>query len=100
MNPSAKTCMMADIAVKSLASRLTRREALCLVGGGVYLGQPLAGGVAGDELYLREEGAELAHRPLDIVRQRLDGLPGDVRGGRPLALDGFLVETAGVLRPH
>src|SRR3990170_977262 len=88
-----------DVQVARLVHDLREQEELRLVVGGVDPGQPLAWGVAGDELDLREEGAELAHRPLYIVRQRLDGLPGDVRGGRPLALDRLLVEKAGVLRP-
>ena len=80
-----------------LVHDLREQEQLDFVVLAVDLRQPLAGRVAGDELDLGEEGAELAHRPLDVVRQRLKLVPRDVRGRRPLALDSLFVEEAGVL---
>ena len=61
--------------------------------------QPLAGRVASDELDLCKEGADLADRFLYDVRKRLHRLPGDVRRGAPLALDGLLVDQRGVIGP-
>ena len=44
--------------------------------------------------------AELAHCRLDIVGEGLDGVPGDVGGGRPAALDRLFVEVGGVVCPE
>ena len=55
------------------------------------LGNPLAGDIAGDEFDLGDKGRELAFSALDLVRQGLNRLPGNVRGGRPLPCDSLFV---------
>ena len=55
--------------------------------------------VAGHELHLRKEGVHGALRLLDVVRQGLDGVPRNVRGGTPLPLQGLLVQERRVIEP-
>ena len=47
-----------------------------------------------------EFGADLADRVLDVIRERLDGVPRHVRGRRPPALDRLLVEIRGAVCPE
>ncbi len=66
---------------------------------GAHERHPLAGHVASDEFDFGEHGAELAHGPLHLVGESLEGLPGDVPSGGPLPLGGFFVEHDAVFRP-
>src|SRR6266542_386790 len=66
----------------------------------VYLRQPLTGRVPSDELNFSEERAKLAHGAFNVVRQRLDFVPGDVRRGRPLALNSLFVEETRIVGVH
>jgi hypothetical protein len=63
-----------------LVHDLAEEEEFHLMVLAVDAAEPLGRGVAGDELDLGEEGAELGHGPLHVVRQGLDLLPRDIRG--------------------
>ena len=56
--------------------------------------------IARDELHLRQERAERAHRPLNVRRQLLNRVPRNVPRRRPLPLQRLLVEQHRALRPH
>ena len=68
--------------------------------GVVHPVQPLADGVDFGGGVLPQFGAELAPGQFHILRLGGQRIPGDVLHGVPAALDGFLVEGGGVVRPQ
>ena len=89
-----------DVQVACLIHHLGDEVHARLVVVRCHLGDPLARHVARDELDLRDEGRELAFRPLDVIGQGLNRVPGDVSGGGPLARDRFFVQLGAIAQPH
>ena len=88
------------IEVARLIHNLRQQEHARLEVVGAGRCHPARGDVRCDELHFREEGVELALGALYVVRQRLDGVPGDVGRGTPLALQRFLVQRCCVVQPN
>ena len=75
-----------------LVHDLARQEQRDLVVVRANVLDPAAWHIAGNKLDLRQEGAELAHRQLDVFRQLRQFVPRDVRSRTPLSLVSFLVQ--------
>ena len=89
-----------DVEVTCLVHELCAEEELRFEVVGVDRLEKAARNVAGDELDLGEERAQRAHGLFDVVGLVADGVPGDVAGRGPLALQGFLVEQHRGFGPH
>ena len=85
--------------VTRLVHRLRREEHLHFEEVVIHLPHPSRRRVGCDEFNFGEKGAELAHRALEIVGQRLEFGPWDVAGGAPLARDRLFVKLAYVVGP-
>ena len=107
--PAAFEPKPAAVGERALAKRLVmasgvehvgRQKQLHFVIAVRHVLQPVADGFELNVGGLAKLRAELAHGGFHVVRQRSDGAPRDVGGGRPAALYGFFVEVGGVVRPQ
>ena len=88
-----------DVEVAGFVHQLGAQEELGLEEVGVDGFEEASGHIAGDELDLGEEGAERTHGALNVVGLVADGVPGDVAGAGPLALERLFVEQHGAFGP-
>ena len=85
--------------VTRFVHRLRREEHFHFEEVVIHLPHPSRRRVGRDEFHLGEEGAQLAHRALEVVGQRLEFGPRDVARGAPLARDRLFVQLAHVVGP-